>query len=486
MLEQWGPVPEHSSMSFRVYRYPTGTILDALTDAPGAIEITQYVQSITQTYNEATFKLHWHMELYPQPYQPQMDEVVKIEMLGRTLWIGIIHAIVEYAEARGERSMRFVARSRDAFPPWRDVRASTSIYSRGSDLYAIIDEIVTYAGLAPEEFLTIGATGRYTMHDGMQMHDMMLWDMLTILGQPTGGMPYIDAFGRLKFISRDTTRPPDRYITKERLVRVGDSKSKPRVTRVSIKWLSPYLVKTQHQDQPLGGATITAGFFQRQQDEDVYFSDDRSLRVENTRMVIKQTCNSGLLRVAEERYRQRSDYHGRVTLTTHAWVPVLATSSVVGLFAASFIPDGVVSFGGGITIPKGRVVHAGLEVVIMTIMMSIGTGVYEIWGTPYDYVYETNTTEAFDDSAPPWVANVLEISNDFVLDENVAQQMAVRELLYHNLESRTFTVTIVDDPSIEVGDILQLPNGARMYVTSYSREIARGAAHLLNVQGFRV
>ena len=41
-------------------------------------------------------------------------------------------------------------------------------------------------------------------------------------------------------------------------------------------------------------------------------------------------------------------------------------------------------------------------------------------------------------------------------------------------------------PRIERGDIVELQDGTRVYVTEYSRDLGHGAPAVLNIDGFRV
>ena len=52
----------------------------------------------------------------------------------------------------------------------------------------------------------------------------------------------------------------------------------------------------------LANATITAGFFQLEQNKDISFSDDATQRAADTYMVIKQSANSGLIDFCDEEY----------------------------------------------------------------------------------------------------------------------------------------------------------------------------------------
>jgi hypothetical protein len=160
------------------------------------------------------------------------------------------------------------------------------------------------------------------------------------------------------------------------------------------------------------------------------------------------------------------------------------------MIAAAIIPDDVVVFGvgasAGITISVGRLIEAAGQVAFFLIIMSLGTGVYEIWGEPYDFVHEVNTTEAYSDTAPGWLRLEETISTDFVMNQGHSEALSVAELLYRALSASPWNVDIVDHPALERGDIIKIPDGSRLYVTSFNRDLSRGAPATLSVKGFRV
>ena len=191
--------------------------------------------------------------------------------------------------------------------------------------------------------------------------------------------------------------------------------------------------------------------------------------------------------MASESYTQLTPTSGKITLKTSAWVPLLTTGAMVAKFIAHQTPDTVVMAPTGTvvpTVPGGRRLEYAADAVILLTMMSVGTGQYEIWGTPYDYVHARNTTTAYNSSARPWEIKPEEIENDFVVNEPQAQAFAIRELIYRSRAAMQFNLEIVDDTRIERGDIIELSDGSRVYVTDYSREVAHGAPAVLSVQGF--
>lgn len=487
----WTPYALDAQRSAQVFYYPSATPLELVTDtaasnSPGATDLSAYATSVKQESQSVSVTLSWHHQL-DGTAQPAPGEIIELRLDDAPLWWGVIEAVNDYRLERGTRALTLTVRSRDGSPLWREVKRVTDIYPTATPLALIAREIAESLGLTDAEMLLPASSG-YTVHSNTQLAELSAWEMLETLYLPGGYAPFVDARGRLKTMSRDTARPSDIVLTDDRLLSVNGSRTRSPVSRVRIKWLDPNLTYVAQQDQVLGNATITAGFFVDRVKQEITFSDDGTQRASDTTLVIRQSANAGLVPVCEEEWEQQTQTSGTITLTNTYFAAALATAALVELYEAGKIPDAVQVgvTGTGFTISVGRLVHVGIEVQLMLAMMSIGTGVYEIHGTPYDYVHARNITEAYDCDAPEWVDNVTEIENDFVMSEDAAQAFAVRELLYLARSASNYGVTIVDDPRIEPGDIIELNDGSRLYVTDYSRDLTRGAAAVLDVQGFRI
>lgn len=501
MDASWQPYADDAKRTAQVLLHQDATPVElvagtAAASSPGPIDLSAYASRISQSPDQAQVSLNWHSALSGSA-QPAPGNLLEIKLDGDSLWWGVIDTIADYRVERGTRSMTITARSRDASSKWRQVERVTELYPTATPLTFIATDIAHSLGLTDLE-INFPASSAYTIHSNTQLASLSAWDMLETLLNPSGYSPFVDAHGVLKTISRDISRTADVVLTEDRLVSVTGSRAGSQVTAVRINWLDPALTYVAQQDQVLGDATITAGFFQLVQHQDIYFSGDASQRAANTYMVIKQSANSGLLPVCSETYEQKTQTSGLITLETQFWVPTLATADLAYLIFLSRVPDGLFGIAVGTpvavidpnpvtthTTPVGRVQQMIAQAALLLIMMSIGTGQYEIRGTPYDYVHARNISEAYDCDAVNWVENVVEIENDFVMNESAAQAYAVRELMYQARSAQKFTVSIVDDPRIEPGDIVQLPDGSRIYVTSYTRDLSRGAPAVLDLEGFR-
>lgn len=483
MRNDVSPYPEvNFKREVQVLLWPVSEIFEEVVKgtATGGTDISPYCSAVSQSDREATIRLSGSLP-FDCATQPRPGLIVSINVDGQRFANMAIDGITDYREERGARSMTLTCRSRDSFGLWRDNRFVTQVYSYGTELSAIARDIARAMGLGAFE-RALPVTGHVTPHTNCQMSDMSPWEMLTTLYIAAGSSPVFDARGILKTYSRDITRPVDLTIAMERVIAITGSKARPPITNVKVKWLSRHLSKVSQQDQIITRDTVTAGFFKLEQRREEWFSEDRTQRAEKTYMKVIQSVNSGLLPVGDEEYMQLSTRHGELVVTTSAWVPALATASIIAMFAATAIPDTVAIFE---TIPVGRIIHGAAEVAILLTMMSLGTGQYEFWGQPFDYVHAINTTEAFAKSAPRWADIERLIECDFITNENHAKTVAVMELLFESAQSVSWGCSIVDDPRLEIGDIISLPDASRLFITGYNRDLSRGEEAVLNIQGFR-
>lgn len=480
---RWSPVGSDTKRNTSTWYHPSATPLEMVTGTHvDGIDLSEFATRLSHSASEGQVTLSWHREL-DGAAQPKPGHILELREGGMTLWWGIIEGLNDYRLSSGQRVLNVLARSRDASPFWRETRRISELYPVGTPLHFISSEVAESVGLTAPEMM-IPESSNCTVHSNTQLADLTAWEMLEKLNAPQGLSPFVDAIGRLKFISRDILRASDAVLTDERLLSVSAAKARPPLTAIKLKWLDPNLSKVIQQAQQLAAETITAGYFQIKQRKEILFSADGRQRAENTYLVIRQSANSSLVHVCEETYSQLTQTSGEIVLLTSFWVPTLISAGMGAMLATAMIPDAV-AVPPVETIPTGRVIQAVAGLEVLLVMASIGTGMYEIWGNPYDFIHARNTTEAYDDSAPSWMEKIVEIENDFVMDEAQAQAFAVRELIFQVRAASLFTATIVDDPRIEKGDIIELADGSRLWVEDYRRDCTSGTSATLEVQGFR-
>lgn len=467
--------------------FPWGlTTLSAVIagDTTNGRDVTGWLGEGGMTSKGASLKFSATDDFMAQP--PKPNDIVAVYDAGGILHVGIIINITSYLYSREKgRELTVTTGQRDSTGLWKTTTMVTRMFPKGIEFTEMAKTVMINMGLSDNEYVLPPANQTLT-HFNAQFAEQTAWQDLTDIYFAVGRVPMCDALNRIGTFDKNVNRPADIEISQDRLVEISGNKVAPSVSSVLISWLSPDLKKVYEQIRVLNTAQITAGFFKLEQKTTVYFSQDLAQRAENTYMRIKQSINSGLIPCGSEKWTQLDPYSGEIKTEQYGFVQGLATASVAAILASSHIGDEVTAVVEGWTVPVGTAVATAGQVGVMLAMMSLGTGIYEIWGMPYDMVHMLERTEAYASDLPSWTYNRIELRNDLVPSEDSAQSLAVNELLYQNAKASTWQATIHDDPRLEVGDIVQFTNGWKFFVTDYNRSITRGSPTLLTLSGFRV
>jgi hypothetical protein len=493
---RWRPVSRDSAKATRVFLHPTAAPHEVRAGIdPGSddsIDLSPYLTQGSHTAFDANVTLKFNRELFGSA-QPAPNQILEVQLYQdgawKPIWIGVIDSISSFTQQRGERSMQLIAKSLDSQDIWRNSKRVTPLFPQLTDFTYIIQRIARSVGMRSDE-IALPPSAMTTAHSNTQLADMNAWDMVTAVAQPLGWTPFIDGVGRLRVADRSLMgRNSDVVLTDDRIISIGGQRQKPPASRVRVKWLNPTLKKHKMQQRKLRDVQITMGWWLPYWRQSFYFSDDQTLRAENTYFHAEPSVNTLGLAFVEERYEQLTENQGKLLFDNPGFV--LGVAALVGGWtAAHFIHDNVVTAGvgatTGVTIPFGRLAEAGAQATLMLLMIAIGTGNYEIWGTPFEWTHARNVSEAFDATAPLWVDNVVEIESDFIVNEEHAKSVAIRELIYSARAANKWSLTIVDDPRIEYGDIIGFGDGQQLYVEDFTRKLERGTEAVLDVTGFLV
>jgi hypothetical protein len=376
--------------------------------------------------------------------------------------------------------------SRDNNQAFKRRKCTSKNYTAGTDLGILVEDVAgVFLGLEDWEYLIPKVLGRALMHKENQMVQMAPWDMVSACLEVVSAVPVFNGEGKLTLWSKNLSRPPDRLLPD--YIRVFDYQipavTQDGINKVIVTYLDSELTEIEGDFQVLGQASITTGFFTFEEKLPCYWSKDRRQRAKRTEMHVIKSVNDNLLPVGEESYQQNDAFHGTITIEISVWVPILAGALLAGYLASAWIPDSVVMWE---TIPVGRALEAANLIGILLIMMSLGSAQYEIWGVPYDFVYLEKQSIAIEDGLEYWQENELEIRNDFIGSQDQADSVALTELIYQKSSLNARKLSLDDDLALETGDIVQLPDGRRMFITNLSKQIERGQVPRLNLDGFKV
>jgi hypothetical protein len=477
-------------------------------------DLTPYCTDITWSPARLQFKLADANLLFHPDYGAQRNYLVDKaiirlvegeEGLDESLWImtftGYVQGQVGWRLER--RSQTLVAQisvySRENNPPWKLRSITTRSYSVGTEIGVMLMDLCTeLMGMSEEELRFPLVLGLQFRHQSNQIVQMAPWEAVLAILQAVSRVPFFDGDGRLTSYSKDLSLPEARKLKdwKGILNYEIPENNQPAINRVNIIFLDSALSKVPGPCQKLGTAQITAGFFMPKFELDTWWSDDRKQRAEGTFMLTKQSCVTRVGRLvpikwAEESYQEIDEYHGKITVDVPIYSDLIFAFELLQYAVTTLINyDDVITFGmfaeEGITIPIGRLRSAMSLIIILATMMCIGTGSYEVWGTPYDYCYQEQKSIAIQCNLNYWEENPKDIKNDFLGSYDQADAVALTELIWEKSASLPRKLVIRDDPALEIGDTIRLPDGLKFCITDMSKQLVRGEVPLLSLDGFKV
>lgn len=498
--------PKWKLLSFNPVTDTWAKIIDG-TYVQTPIDLTPYVTRIEYSFDRLQVTMADTPDLIFHPDGGVWATAIKqgriirlqegFEGLAESEWLwtfsGTVEGTFAWSYQRAENiSVSFSAFSRGNNQAFKRRNVTGQNYTVGTDWSVMFLNVVKDLMLLEDSEIVIPAPwGVHFDKNSNQIVNIPPWDAMEQLMIGIQQKPWFNGAGQLDSYSTTQSRTTlvltdDRYLRRYEARAGGET-----LNKVILTYLSNTLSRVDGPDQVLGNATITAGFFTPQIDVDVYYSDERKTRSDNPRLVVKQSANAGLLSFCTEYLTKIDELHSVMTIEVSVWAPTLATAMLAVMLASSAIPDYVTTGGfivsAGVTIPFGRIINAAATIAVLLIMMAIGTGVYEVWGTPYEMVYLEQQAIAMKAGTEFWEEREKNIRNDFISTLEQAQPIALNELHFEVMKENPRTIQLRYDPRIEPGDVIELAATNRVWVENVSRQITRGNTDniTMTVNGYR-
>lgn len=300
-----------------------------------------------------------------------------------------------------------------------------------------------------------------------------------------------DGDGKLKTYNRDLRRGYDKLYVNLNLIGSVEIPQAETETYNSVKviGLDKNITQLDQAETALARATIPVGFWRPTHTVDVWWSNDRSMRAHNTTVSIETSVNDALLlNIGTERYEETSEYGGRIRVDITGFVLTLIAVILVLMVASFFVPDIAPPFGGPNILVGSILQSIALQLILMVLAIN-SSGVYEIRGIPVLPVFKEISAVLTVEGTPDYLLNQKEIQNDWINSTEHLLDVATVELLFEVAQGKPRELTVVDDYSIEIGDIVQVPLGTnplRIWVDALRRTLSRENVPMLQISGYLV
>lgn len=501
--------PKWKLLSFNPVTDTWGEIIDG-TYGQTPVDLTPYVMKIEHNFDRIQVTLSDDASLAFHPDAGALraalgpGRVIRLkegfEELSESEWLwtfsGEVGGTYSWSFQRGQNIVaQFTAYSRGNNQAWKRRNVTSRDFTIGSDWSSMFHNIAQdLMLLTPSEINVPIPWGVIFDKHHNQVVNYPPWDALEQLTMSIKARPWFNGNGQLSVYSTDQARTT-LVLTDDRYLRKYESKGSTAdtVNKVILTYLSDTLSRVDGPDQILGSATVTAGFFKREFDIPVFYSDERKTRCDNPRFIVKTSANAGLISFCSESMTQNDEFSSTVHVEVSVWAPVLATSLLAMYLALAFFPidigvaEGLLVNVVQVINPFGRIAQAVVLIGILFIMMCIGTGQYEIWGTPYEMVYLEEQAIAIKAGTEFWQERERTIRNDFISTADHAQALAVNELHYEVMKANPRVLLLRYDPRLEPGDIIQLSSSVKVWIEDVARVLTRNSVDvsMMTVNGYR-
>jgi len=347
---------------------------------------------------------------------------------------------------------------RRATPRYLKRRFTSTTYPNAVDFGTIMLDIAREQMSLDEDELerfpaVVGAMTQFTVNT---IADLAPIEAVDKILEAVGLTSDFDGDGKLRTYNRDVRRAPNKVYPNLHLIGSVEIPHTDSETYNSVKviGIDKNITELDQNETALARATIPVGFWRPTHTVDVWWSNDRSMRAHHTVVAIETSVNESLLlNLGSEEYAETSAYGGRITVSIEGFLLTLVGVIAVTMVAAFVVGDEVVSLG-ALTIPVGSLLQSlALNVILLTLSIQ-SSGVYEIRGIPILPVFQEISATLTVEGTADYLLNQKEVQNDWINTQEHLLQIALIELLFEASQGKPREITIVDDYSLEIGDII--------------------------------
>ena len=285
----------------------------------------------------------------------------------------------------------------------------------------------------------------------------------------------------------------DRFYTSHNVIRsiewpIADVQA---ADTVCVKGLDFNLSRRDQPRQIVAKVDVTTGYFTDDERIEAFFADDHTILADNLQLVVLKGVNGGIISIgggesgvgipAPNEFQE--GYIGMEISISTGYAPWLAVFLLATYTALAAVPDEVVTSGFGVqfgfTINIGGIAQAVALASAMLIMSGIGRGKYEIWGDPFEYVFEELNECAQMEGVGEFSENRIEVLNHLIDDAATCQGLAAAVLFMEQAGRHPRTVRMAHDIALEPADVWSSTVDDRVYlIESIARTITRSETAL--------
>lgn len=390
-------------------------------------------------------------------------------------------------------SMRAVDRSNE----FVDLQVTSTDFPLSTTYLSVATDLAEISmGLDTAEIDFAGFGSNITGHTSTQFVEESPLTSLANVMIVDGFLPRFDGEGKLTQTQATTSGFPARFYSNEDLFIAIDFPQAEIdiVDSVCIIGLDADLTKVKQPIQDLVEVQLTTGWFAQDEDFGVFWSEDHTVVAEDIKVNVLRSVNGAVNFGGGESFTLipapflgtgTEGFVGSSVKVSTGFAPFILIFMTINYIAAAWIPDIVIAFGGGTTIPIGRFAQALILIGILLIMSQIGRLHVRFRGSVIEYAFLEVKAIAELDQLPGDQPNRVTVQNHMVQTQAIADTVAREQLFLQVARGLPRTIQMMHDLKLEPHDIFEVTDdvyGARRFlIETIAYTLQRGAAPLANI-----
>lgn len=384
-------------------------------------------------------------------------------------------------------------------------------YEKDDDVgQAAVETAIEWMQLDRREIL-IGDQGYKIGHIQSQLVDIETLKGISQILFCVGKKPRFDSRGFFVAADTDLNKPPARrYTNKDHVTYIRRVQMLTSINNsVRLLGLDNNLTRVIEQVKRLAHGSITAGFFEDQVSDKIFFSENdgkekQGRRAMNTFLENEKVSTIGEFFAEEIEWRPRVEEDGftcfggklsfdtgfdiylRIVILT-IWFSAKVLEHIYRTAAIEAASLGIIGATEAFNFAAhlfGTIADLAMVAILLS-LTEMGRVYWEIHGQPFEEVYQQIAATAQLNGVLTEDIKEIELRNDWIYDIDYAADLAHELLRRELIKGWGYEIEMIDDPLVETDDLIDI-DGLRFYITSIRKVLSRPGNGKMQLTAWRL
>jgi len=461
-------------------------------------DITQYLLEASVTENaesgaSANFTFVYNSNISPWSFCD--NAIIKIQEsdrrilneIGKDIWfttfLGVCIGQPGFNSFDRNESKKITVTAIDRSFFYNQKNLSSENFDKGEDFGDIGVEIATndeYGMSLEREEVDFGKQNTIVNHEFFSIKETTFFEGLNNLFFILDKICQFSTEGKLVLRDTDINKTPSRIYQNFDCIKniKWSNENVNAYNQIRIVGLANQITKQTYPRQIIADVSGSIGFYMKKYAKIIYYSDDRSHRGESPQ-IEEFKINGWLETIArgDAEVVINDDFSCNLKIKTpyNSWVFIAFFAGYIAFFIISAIDF----------LGLGKIAQLAAAIWLcagLSVMQQMGVFDCSISVIPYQMLYKEIIGIATWSNFEDYEVRELEIKNHLVDTQTLADTIAKRELDREKTKEHPREIIMLNDPTLEPHDVIEIEDGSRYYICNISKRYTRQGINIMTIK----